>query len=165
MCQLLLSLGNSNRLAGSSILELGCGAGAVGVFGAALGASRVVMTDGGESECALAELNARRHKYLYQPGSSVSSCQYLWGEPVDELLADGSFDWVLGADIIYSDAALPPLCDVFSALIERSPPGTPRIVLAHQRNRAGEGALPRTLALVAAGRSLTVRPFETTADI
>ena len=168
MCQLLVSM--QPELQGSSVLELGAGAGAVGIFAAALGASRVLLTDGGEGETALAKLNARRHSYLYR-GATVDAHKYLWGEPLAGLMAgDKHFDFVLGADITYSLPLLPPLCDTLAELKERhrerhSSSEGPIMLLSHQVNRHGERELPRILSLVAAGRGLDVRPLDAVASV
>ena len=164
MCQLLVSM--QPELQGKSVLELGAGAGAVGIFAAALGASRVLLTDGGEGETALATLNARRHSYLYR-GATVDAHKYLWGESVAGLMAgDKHFDFVLGADITYSLPLLPPLCDTLSELSDRhSISEGPIMLLSHQVNRHGERELPRILSLVAAGRGLDVRPLDAVASV
>lgn len=168
MCQLLVSM--QPELQGSSVLELGAGAGAVGIFAAALGASRVLLTDGGEGETALAKLNARRHSHLYR-GATVDAHKYLWGEPLAGLMAgDKHFDFVLGADITYSLPLLPPLCDTLAELRERhrerhSSSEGPIMLLSHQVNRHGERELPRILSLVAAGRGLDVRPLDAVASV
>lgn len=160
MCQLLLSM--RSEVAGSAVLELGCGAGGVGIYSAALGAQRVLLTDGGQGECDLATLNVRRHKYLYSRGASVRSMLFLWGEPVDALMAGGGFDFVVGADITYSVPLLPPLCDTFAALSEASSArdAPPTMLLSHQINREGESDIPKLLALVASGRGLHVSRLE-----
>ena len=60
---------NSLGLDGASVLELGSGTGAVGLAAAAMGAARVVLTDGGsESLLKLAKDNAARNK---APGGAV----------------------------------------------------------------------------------------------
>ena len=79
---------------GRSVLELGAGTGLPGVVAASLGA-RVVQTDRHELAVHLCRLNADRN------GSAVAECRLAdwadWG--------DGrGYDWVIGADVLYSDA-------------------------------------------------------------
>ena len=71
MCQLLLTL--QPDVKNSHVLELGCGTGAAGLFAAALGAQRVLLTDGQAPETQLAALNARRHAELLAAGARVWS--------------------------------------------------------------------------------------------
>ena len=162
MCQLLLTL--QPDVKNSHVLELGCGTGAAGLFAAALGAQRVLLTDGQAPETQLAALNGRRHAELLAAGARVDARQYRWGQPVRELLeVSGGFDWVLGADILYADEALPPLCDTIRDLLRESGGaggGPPRVLLAHQTDRQGERDIPKLLGLVADGRGLELQEYD-----
>ena len=166
MCQLLLTL--QPDVKNSHVLELGCGTGAAGLFAAALGAQRVLLTDGQAPETQLAALNARRHAELLAAGARVDARQYRWGHSVRELLeVSGGFDFVLGADILYSDETLPPLCDTIRDLRESGGVGggAPRVLLAHQTDRHGESDIPKLLGLVAAGRGLELQPYDGDVDV
>ena len=57
---------------GASVLELGSGTGAVGLFAAGCGASSVLLTDGDSTLCSLAADNARANRAL-MPDASVTT--------------------------------------------------------------------------------------------
>ena len=164
MCQLLCSM--SSSIAGSHILELGTGTGAVGLYAGALGASRVILTDGSDAEVELAGLNARRHTHLFSPKARVQASLHPWGEPLDPSITAEGFDFILGADITYSLSALPALCDTLAVLGQCGRHGkAPRMILSHQGNRYGESNIPEVLGLVAEGRGLRMKMLESAADI
>ena len=78
---------------GKSVLELGAGTGLPGVVAASLGAS-VVQTDRHELALHLCRLNAERN------GAAVAECRLAdWAEWDDRR----EYDWVVGADVLYSD--------------------------------------------------------------
>ena len=128
----------------------------------------MLLTDGQAPETQLAALNARRHAELLAAGARVDARQYRWGHSVRELLeVSGGFDFVLGADILYSEETLPPLCDTIRDLRESGGVGggAPRVLLAHQTDRHGESDIPKLLGLVAAGRGLELQPYEGDVDV
>ena len=72
-------------VAGASVLELGSGTGAVGLFAAGCGAASVILTDGDASLCTLAADNARDNRALMPEATSVATRRYRWGGPVELL--------------------------------------------------------------------------------
>jgi predicted nicotinamide N-methyase len=77
---------------GCTVLELGAGTGLPGVVAASLGAS-VVQTDRHELAVHLCRLNAERN------GAAVAECRLVdWADWDD----DRKYDWVIGADVVYS---------------------------------------------------------------
>ena len=151
MCRWL----SSNNIRGKSILELGGGTGTCGLYAAACGASRVVMTDSEPRLLKLMEHNAQRNMLVGNlPGlgtrTMLSYERYLWNKSTPP---SGPFDLVIGSDCTYefSEDAHADLAATLDVLL----PGTadaerrgdsplPRIVLAHQhRNRAGASAVER----------------------
>jgi len=104
------------ELRGASVLELGAGTGACGIYAAALGASRVVLTDGGPAALLdLARSNIAANRHLMADGASVEVRPLAWGEQdeagetapahhnshhMDQIM-DLVADLVLASDVIY----------------------------------------------------------------
>jgi predicted nicotinamide N-methyase len=108
-----------------SILELGCGTGAVGIYCAGLGASQVLLTDAGTP--ALLELTQRNIDANQQQLTCIPSLmRYKWG---DDLPA-GTFDLVVASDVTYARAAHDALAATMARLLQAEP--RPRIVIAHE---------------------------------
>ena len=125
-------LRHAAEVRGSSVLELGCGTGAVGLFAAALGARRVLLTDGGpEALLALARSNveAARRAELLEAGAEVEVASLVWGD-ASAAEATARHDLVLGSDVTYAAEAHAPLCASL-ARVARHSPGC-RVVLAHE---------------------------------
>lgn len=151
---------HSTLMDGSTVLELGCGTGAVGLYAAALGASRVVLTDGGPAALlSLARANAANPSnqelwsgvqvargggdgsaaaaddesasaVMSRTAATIEVSAHSWGEPAASL-GEG-FDWVLGSDVTYSAGAQLPLCRSLAAQLRLHSRGC-RVVLAHER--------------------------------
>ena len=124
----------ADQFAQTSCLELGAGTGACGLYAAGLGASRVVLTDGGPSEAPLLQLmadNAERNRARLPAGSRVEVASLTWGcEP--SALPAGPFDWVLGSDVTWGSDHdnHASLCTTLRALLQRDQPRRPRVALA-----------------------------------
>ena len=89
----------------SSVLELGCGTGVVGLTLAQLGVPRVVATDGDMHTCALCEANAKA------AGLPVTACRLQWGPNVPQQIEDTlarvdrggrCAEWIVGGDVVYN---------------------------------------------------------------
>ena len=121
---------------GASVLELGSGTGACGLYAAALGASRVVLTDGREGLRPLQDDNIRRNAPLMRAGTRVTSETLAWGITPPPA---GPWDLVIGSDLIYDSQV--ELAMTLGALLEATPP--PTVLLAHehrQRRYASDGS-------------------------
>ena len=119
---------------GKSVLELGAGTGLPGIVAASLGAS-VVQTDRHELALHLCRMNGARN---HSPG--VAYRQADWSEWGDAR----RYDWVLGADVLYTDTQHENLRRIFGANLD--PAG--RLLLADPYRAA---SLPLLESLEAAG--------------
>ena len=120
---------------GKSVLELGAGTGAIGLVCAALGATRVCITD------VPGALQPIRDSVRLNPalGGSVSVAPCTWGlqSHLDALLAAGErFDVVIGCEVVYKQewAVLSALLETMDALLGHGRSAT--ILLAY-KPRAG----------------------------
>ena len=123
----------------SHAVELGCGTGAAALCGGARRAARAAHRRPGAGDAAGGAERAAAPSCW--PTARVDARQYRWGHSVRELLeVSGGFDCVLGADILYSEETLPPLCDTIRDLRESGGVGggAPRVLLAHQTDPHGE---------------------------
>jgi predicted nicotinamide N-methyase len=109
------------ELAGQRVLELGCGL-ALPSLAAAVGGARVLATDWSADAVELVAVNARR------AGVAVEAAAVVWSEP-ERLLAAGTFDLVLAADVLYErrhvDALLPLLAALRAPEILLADPARP----------------------------------------
>jgi predicted nicotinamide N-methyase len=96
------------RLAGSRVVELGCGLGVPSLAAARAGAE-VLATDACAEALELVERNAREN------GLRVATARVDWGA-ADELVARGPFDLVLAADVLYERDAAAPLLSLLPRL-------------------------------------------------
>ena len=117
---------------GASILELGAGHGAVGLYAAALGARRVLLTDAYSSQ-ALLDLARRNVASNLRAGTiprNVVDVQVLrWGEDALDF-ESAPPDYVLAADVIYNRRAHAALCSTLASLVGGG--AATRAVLAHE---------------------------------
>lgn len=102
-------------LAIQNLLELGAGLGLCGILASKLGAPRVVLTDGDSN--ALARMRDNLH---LNSCSSTSCHQLVWGEDLDRFdERHGTFDLILGSDIIYVEEIIEPLWNTVDRLLIR----------------------------------------------
>ncbi len=97
-----------SRLAGSRVLELGCGLAVPSLVAARQGAA-VLATDECAEALELVERNAREN------GLEVATARADWGD-ADELVARGPFDLVLAADVLYERASVALLLSLLPRL-------------------------------------------------
>ena len=131
--------GAAEQIAGSEVLELGCGTGGVGLFAAGLGARRVVLTDGGpDAVLELARANAGTNEHMWGGETRVEVLPYAWGEPLAQPIVPEAgghrFKWVFGSDVTYSAGAHALLCATIKQLLSQQHGAADgcRVVLAHE---------------------------------
>ncbi|KAK9967358.1 hypothetical protein ABG768_001761 [Culter alburnus] len=108
---MFLEMGNVD-LKGKRAIELGAGTGLVGIVAALLGAN-VTITD---REPALEFLTANvRENIPPSQQEAVRVSELTWGENLD-LYPPGSFDLILGADIVYLEETFPALLQTLEHL-------------------------------------------------
>eukprot|EP01041_Mallomonas_annulata_P006686 gene6686-13546_t len=100
-----------NFVEGCTVLDLGCGVGAVGLVAARCGASSLVLSDC--NWCQSLQDNISCHSSSYQ--SMVTFSKYLWGNPLPPELSQ-TFDTVLCSDVLYDKTVLLPLITTLRAL-------------------------------------------------
>jgi hypothetical protein len=125
LCAFLRSV--ANQVKGSSLLELGAGTGACGLYAAGLGARRVVLSEGGTDAPTLLDLLHRNAARNAERGGAVEVQALHWGE---DCLPTGPFEWVVGSDIVLAGGySHVDLCATLHALLARD---QCRVVLAMQ---------------------------------
>ncbi|KAJ1461184.1 hypothetical protein M885DRAFT_507965 [Pelagophyceae sp. CCMP2097] len=175
-CNLLCKWLRRQDLQETTVLDLGCGTGAAGLFSAALGAKEVWLTDSFPTTALwdLAESNAAANEHLLR--GSVSVERFEWGAPVSKLFdrtraADGALRddcrngpfsgrlLVIGSDVTYSRNAHAALAEtLFDALKTHHA----RVVLAHEERKMPGGEDEALSHFVKAARNagLAVAVFE-----
>lgn len=150
-------LERSDVCRGRACLELGSGTGACGLFAAALGASSVVLTDGGPD--ALLDVARRNARANAASCPNVSVRRYDWGTPLDE-----NFDVVIGSDLTYTRADFGVLCDTLASIVRKDPIA---VLLAHQQDRLTVSGLTLLdhFTFAAEERHVSVSPIETDMNI
>lgn len=118
---LILALGMCDALRlwakGTRGVELGCGSGVGGLCLAALGA-RVHLTDGNDSVCDLARVNANLNAGVCEVQARVSQLE--WGSADVEIEGSSELDLVLACDVVYDVSVVKPLLTTVSALLRGS---------------------------------------------
>lgn len=129
LCRWLLS--ESAAMRGASVLELGSGTGAAGLFAAALGASTVVLTDGASELLRLMAENVRQNRQLCPAATACEVGLLQWGASEHaSALGSRCFDLVLGSDVIYDASSHAALCQTLRGLFDRQLAAPPRVMLA-----------------------------------
>jgi len=113
----LLECGNEMLcvpVAGLRVLELGSGTGIGGLAAAAVGASKVVLTDKSEEALPLLKANARENGF----DAVVHVRRLEWGSEMEmeEVAALGPFDLIVGSDLLYTPEAVPALLQTLERL-------------------------------------------------
>jgi methyltransferase-like protein 23 len=95
----------ADAIRGRSVLELGAGTGLPGIVAASLGA-RVVQTDRNELALSVCRRNGERN--------GIRTIEHRLADWAD--WADATrYDWIIGADILYGEAAHPDLRRIFAS--------------------------------------------------
>lgn len=132
--------GSAEAIRGTSVLELGAGTGACGLYAACLGATRVTLTEGSSRLQRLISSNIEANRPLLPAGTHVEHQRLLWGlSPPPH----GPWHWVLGSDLTYGydPTGHEELAATLSSLLRSSDP-RPRVILSHHhRNRRPADAL------------------------
>jgi predicted nicotinamide N-methyase len=119
--------------AGKHVLELGAGAGIVGILAGLQGASRVVLTDLG---CLLPFLSTNislNQEALSLAGCEAQVCELDWCQPIASQLKEMTFDVILCADCLMSPEVWELLSDVLLQLLSRPVrKGPPMVLLAYE---------------------------------
>ena len=143
LCQWLSA--SQAEVQGASVLELGGGTGACGLFAAGLGASRVLLTDGSAGLLTLQAQNLQANAALLPEGAHVEVQQLLWDRTPPP---PGPWDLVIGSDVtfMYDPEAHAALAATLGAMLRSPDPLTtaapPRVLLAHEHRNRGPGDAP-----------------------
>ena len=90
-----------------------------GILASKLGARRVTLTDGDTD--ALARMRDNVTLNNNNMANFSQCCQLVWGEHVDRFRdVHGTFDLILGSDIIYVEEIVVPLWDTIDHLLARN---------------------------------------------
>ncbi|XP_078683439.1 protein N-lysine methyltransferase METTL21A-like isoform X1 [Branchiostoma floridae x Branchiostoma belcheri] len=102
-----------------NVLELGAGLGVVGIAAAKMAANvKVMITDGEDEVVDLCREHLKRNFEKDQP-----QCERLyWGEGLEEFKKQhGTFDLILGSDVVEGKDSLPPFLHTVKELLSSSP--------------------------------------------
>ena len=150
-------LTSAAHISGSSVLELGGGTGACGIFAAGLGASRVVLTDGAQCVLSLMEDNVDANRHIVSAQTQLAVQQLSWG--VDEH-PKGRFDFVIASDVTPYFDTHAQLCQTLVAILEgaASRGETTRVIMCEEHgaptpvDTGGEGRTDEDFRMQSVGR-------------
>ncbi|KAL6780377.1 hypothetical protein ACKKBF_B13385 [Auxenochlorella protothecoides x Auxenochlorella symbiontica] len=108
-------LSNLAAFAGKHCVELGCGAGVVGVALARVGAASVLCTDGSPEAVANCDANLRLNGV--GAGDNVRTALLRWE---DDPAGGPTPDCILGADLLYDPRAVAPLLHAVTWLLQNT---------------------------------------------
>eukprot|EP00931_Biecheleriopsis_adriatica_P123463 TRINITY_DN98500_c0_g1_i1.p1 TRINITY_DN98500_c0_g1~~TRINITY_DN98500_c0_g1_i1.p1 ORF type:complete len:247 (-),score=46.95 TRINITY_DN98500_c0_g1_i1:68-808(-) len=139
LCRWLLN--NNGEVRGKAVLELGSGTGACGIFAAALGASRVTLSDGGSpATLANAQANVEANRELWGTETVMEVVPYTWGNLSEEEL--GGYDWVIASDVTaYTEPHHVALCSSLAEQLRKRSIGC-RVIMSHYHRTHGTHAAP-----------------------
>lgn len=106
----------SSMVTGKAVLELGAGLGLCGMVAHHLGAKSVDLTD-----ADTITLQRLRHNVSKNCDSTTVRCRQLIWNNLDQMKTFGTFDILLGADVIYTIESLDPLFDTVTYFLQQTP--------------------------------------------
>lgn len=109
-------------------LEIGCGLGLVGVVASSFG-HEVTMTEYNPDTLNFARANAQKN--VHEGGANLDIKELDWNRP----RVEGSFDYIVGSEILYSERDYGPLLDLFKIYLR---PGG-EIILAERARKTSIG--------------------------
>ncbi|OQS01665.1 hypothetical protein ACHHYP_00416 [Achlya hypogyna] len=115
LARFLASPAAAALLRDASLVELGCGTGAVGAATAvAAPLKRLLVTDGDERACALAQRNVETTVATAKPALPAAAAQLLWGAASYDV---GRFDVAIGCELMYYKTNLDALLSTVLTLV------------------------------------------------
>ena len=132
LCDYLVA--NPEFVKGKKVLELGAGLGLCGILSYHLQANKITLTDGDTDTLANMRINVNRNckaANTKDTTKTISCKQFVWGCDISGLLErnGGTFETILGADIIYVEEVVEPLFRSVSQLLSHDG----QFVLAYAR--------------------------------
>jgi len=98
---------------GKKFLEIGCGMGIVGIIASSFGHS-VTMTEYNPDALNFARANALMNLSSADPGPEIKELD--WNEP----RLEGSFDYIVGSEVIYNEKDYQPILMLFKRYLKPS---------------------------------------------
>ncbi|KAL1302267.1 hypothetical protein AAFC00_002688 [Neodothiora populina] len=118
------------------VLEIGCGAGIVGIgLAQTIPDCEVVLTDL-EEVVELVDRNIEAANPAIS--STIEFCPLDWEAPLPPKVKSRQFDLIIAAECIYNTDSIPPLVETLMALVQRSPKA---VVLISTKVRHGSEAM------------------------
>ncbi|GMH40908.1 hypothetical protein BSKO_08812 [Bryopsis sp. KO-2023] len=127
-----------------STIELGSGACPLPSFVASYHGAAAVVTDGSPDVLDRATGNFRRNRHL--TSGEVVMVPLVWGDPdgIELVLrhAESGFDWVLGADVLYSEEGVDKFFFTAKSLLQRK--STARLLVCYMVRGVGEDRIMKS---------------------